>query len=51
MKKEYMKPTMKVVQLRRRTLLLQASVASTNLTTEDALIIDDTPAGNGFWGR
>jgi hypothetical protein len=52
MKKEYMKPTMKVVLLQHRTHLLQASRASTNLAPDDALDIDeDTPAGTGFWGR
>ena len=54
MKKEYMKPTMNVVQLQHRTMILAGSITttSTNLTGTDAIDIDeDTPAGDGFWGR
>lgn len=52
MKKEYMKPTVKVVELQHRTHLLQASQVNTNLAGRDALEIDDdTPASTGFWGR
>ena len=48
-KKEYQKPTMKVVLLQHKTHLLQASRASTNLAPEDDLDITDTPSN--VWGR
>ena len=48
-KKEYQKPTVKVVELQHRTQLLQASRASTNLAPEDDLEIEDTPSSS--WGR
>ena len=55
MKKEYMKPEQCVVELRHRTMMLNGSPLrsmSTNLATEDEIIIDDdTPASNDFWGR
>ena len=53
MKREYMKPTMKVVELQHQHQLLAGSLTSTstNLDKEDDFEIDDNPAGNGFWGR
>lgn len=52
MKKTYLKPTINITQLQHKTQLLQASRTSTNLASEDDLIIDDDePAGTGFWGR
>ena len=48
-KKDYQKPTMKVVLLQHRTMLLQASQASTNLAPEDDFEIEDTPSS--YWGR
>ena len=49
MKKEYMKPEQRVVELQHKTHLLQASQASTNLAPEDDLDITDTPSN--VWGR
>lgn len=48
MKKEYMKPTTLVVELRHKTCLLQASITgmSTNLTGDDA--INYRGAGSGY---
>ena len=54
MKREYMKPTMKVVELQHQHQLLAGSLTSTstNLDEGETLTIDDdTPAGGGFWGR
>ena len=54
MTKEYMKPTVRVVELQHKNCLLAGSPTgstSSNLATEDAITIDDTPVGNGFWGR
>ena len=54
MKREYMKPTMKVVELQHQHQLLAGSPldsVDTGLGEEDDFTIDDTPAGNGFWGR
>ena len=53
MKREYMKPTMKVVELQHQHQLLAGSLTSTstNLDPVEELEIDDTPAGDGFWGR
>ena len=53
-KKEYMKPTMKVVQLQHRTMILAGSglrsVQNTGFDdTEDELGISDTPSSS--WGR
>ena len=50
-KQDYQKPTINVVQLQHRTMLLQASQAITNLDYDDDFDIEDTPAGTGFWGR
>ena len=50
MKREYMKPTMKVVELQHQHQLLADSV-NTGLGDGDDFTIDDTPAGDGFWGR
>ena len=46
MKREYMKPTM-------NQLLAGSPLDSvdTGLGEEDDFTIDDTPAGDGFWGR
>lgn len=54
MKKEYMKPTVRVVELQHKNCLLAGSPTgstSSNLDPEDVITIDDTPVGNGFWGR
>ena len=54
MKREYMKPTMKVVELQHQHQLLTGSPLDSvdiNLDEEDDFEIDDTPAGDGFWGR
>ena len=52
-KKDYMKPTVKVVELQHRTHLLQASpVRSVNAGDTGIGIDEDEPvAGDGFWGR
>ena len=54
MKREYMKPTMKVVELQHQHQLLAESITdlqTTGLGEEDDFEIEDTPAGDGFWGR
>ena len=54
MKREYMKPTMKVVELQHQHQLLAGSITgvqTTGLGDGDGFTIDDTPAGDGFWGR
>ena len=57
MKKEYLKPDMKVVELQHHAMLLAGSnnklrgVSATGLVSEDNLYIDDDEAGDGFWGR
>ena len=54
MKREYMKPTIQVVHLQHQHQLLTGSPLDSvdiNLDKEDDFEIDDTPAGNGFWGR
>ena len=54
MKREYMKPTMKVVELQHQHQLLAESITdvqTTYLDEDDDFTIDDTPAGDGFWGR
>ena len=54
MKREYMKPTMKVVHLQYCESLLAGSVTSidTSLDDTDKLLIDDTtPIDDSFWGR
>lgn len=43
-----------VVELRHRTSLLAGSLldrTSTNLGSDDDIIIEDTPIGDGSWGR
>ena len=50
-KKEYQKPTMKVVQLQHRTMILAGSITEVNSGDTGIIIDDDTPAGDGFWGR
>jgi hypothetical protein len=52
MKKEYMKPTVKVVQLQHRTTILSGSpvgLTSTNLDPEDEIDISSEPGS--VWGR
>ncbi len=54
MKREYMKPTMKVVELQHQHQLLAESITdvqTTGLDDGDDFTIDDTPASDGFWGR
>jgi len=54
MKREYMKPTMKVVELQHQHQLLTGSPLDSvdiNLDEEDDFEIEDTPASDGFWGR
>ena len=55
MKREYMKPTMKVVELQHQHQLLAGSITDVQTTGldegETLTIDDDTPAGDGFWGR
>ena len=53
MKKTYLKPTIQVVHLQHQHQLLADSLTSTstNLDPVEELEIDDTPAGDGFWGR
>ena len=51
MKKEYMKPEQRVVELQHRTMLLSGSLNSvgSNLDTEDEIGISDEPVSS--WGR
>jgi len=54
MKREYMKPTMKVVELQHQHQLLAGSPldsVDTGLGDGDDFTIEDPPAGDGFWGR
>ena len=54
MKREYMKPTIRVVELQHRNFQLSGSLvgtAASNLDPEDVILIDDDPVGEGFWGR
>ena len=55
MKKEaYIKPTMQVVLLQHQGHLLAGSPlnnVSSNLDSEDELLIGETPVGEGFRGR
>jgi len=60
MKREYMKPTMRVVKLQHKCQILSVSdrslrgVNNTGLDDDDEdddIDIDDTTVGNGFWGR
>ena len=56
MKREYMKPTMRVVELQHKFQILAGSgglrgVNTTGLNGGDEIDIDDTPVGDGFWGR
>ena len=54
MKREYMKPTMKVVDLQHQHQLLAGSITdlqTTGLDDGDDFIIDDTPADDDFWSR
>ena len=49
MKKEYMKPEQRVVELQHRTMLLSGSLNSvgSNLDTEDEIGISDEPGSSG----
>ena len=52
MKREYMKPTMKVVELQHQHQLLAGSITgvqTTGLGEEDDIDISDTPGS--IWGR
>ena len=50
MKKEYMKPTMRVVKIQHSGIICTSLTTSTNLDEGETLTIDDdTPAS--FWGR
>jgi hypothetical protein len=54
MKKTYLKPDMQIVQLLHQHQLLTGSPLDSVdafLDEEDDFEIDDTPAGDGFWGR
>ena len=54
MKKTYLQPTMNVVELQHQHQLLAGSITdvqTTGLGDGDGFTIDDTPAGDGFWGR
>ena len=54
MKKEYIKPDMKVVELQHMTQLLVGSNTLTGTSTtglDDDLDIDGEEVGTGFWGR
>ena len=54
MKKTYLKPTIQVVHLQHQHQLLTGSPLDSVdafLDEEDDFEIDDTPAGDGFWGR
>ena len=54
MKKEYMKPSMKVIELQHLTQLLQSSVTgliSSGLGVEDELDISDLGGGSSIWDR
>lgn len=53
-KKEYMKPTVNVVVMQHRTVLLNGSplnAIDSNLSDDDAFSISDGLAGEGFWGK
>ena len=54
MKRVYMKPTMKVVELQHQHQLLAESITdlqTTGLGEEDDFTLDDTPACARLWGR
>jgi len=56
MKKEYIKPEQRVVELQHHCQILagsnQLTSTNTNLTGDDVLDIDeDNTAGTDFWGR
>ena len=53
MKKEYMKPTMRVVKIQHSGIICTSlTTTSTNLDDGETLPIDDNPpASDGFWGR
>jgi 5-methylcytosine-specific restriction endonuclease McrBC GTP-binding regulatory subunit McrB len=53
-KKEYMKPTVNVVVMQHRAVLLNGSplnAIDSNLSEDDEFNISDDPAGEGFEGR
>ena len=55
MKKEYMTPTMRVVELQHKTCLLQASgtkyISTSGLDAADDLNISDEGGGSSIWDR
>ena len=52
MKKEYIKPTIQVVQLESKTQLLFVSgVQNSGLEIEDNILIDNDGVGSGFFAR
>ena len=55
MKKEYMKPSMKVIELQHLTQLLQSSVTGLKSSgwsdVEDELDISDRGGGSSIWDR
>ena len=52
MKKDYCKPTMNVVKIQHSGIICTSlTTTSTNLGDGDDFTIEDTPAGDGFWGR
>ena len=51
MKKYYCKPTMNVVKIQHSGIICTSLTTSTNLGNGDDFTIEDTPAGDGFWGR
>lgn len=55
MKKDYCKPAMNVVKIQHKCQILAGSnptsVKTTGLGDGDDFTINDTPAGDGFWGR
>ena len=51
MKKEYMKPTMRVVKIQHSGIICTSlTTTSTNLGEGETLTIDDDPPAS-FWGR
>ena len=54
MKKDYCKPTMNVVKIQHKCQILTGSnptSVQTGLGNGDDFTIEDTPAGDGFWGH
>ena len=55
MKKEYMKPAMRVVELQHKTMLLQASGAKSlglsGFDEGDEIVVDQQGGGSSIWDR